>query len=437
MRLMKKLSILPLLALVLLLNAAPADAIYRQQCPPDIDGIDSDGDGIVSNDHVCLQIGSGDGFATMADGYPQYIFGFSRFGPPGLIYNAGGYDPVEGPGGPSATLADPVPDISTVGNMWNNSGLILAANSPAPTIELKQGQHVFLNLHNVGMLMRPDLFDPHTVHYHGFPNVASIFDGLPDSAIAINMGSTLTYYYYLAEPGTFMYHCHVEATEHMQMGMLGNFYVKARQDNTVPGNVVPGGTYVMQAGDQFAYNDGDGKTRYTTDKDFPIQIQSWDPNFHDANENTQPLPFAGMHDVYPMLNARGYPDTVNPAPILNAEGYDAQDMNALITANAGDRILLRISSLATVEYYTLISPSIPMTVVGNGAKILRAGGVATGTDLSYQTNSINLGGGESMEVILDTTGIPAGTYFLYSRNLHQLSNNQEDFGGMMTEIVLN
>ena len=282
--------------------------------------------------------------------------------------------------------------------------------------------------------MRPDLFDPHTVHYHGFPNVASIFDGLPDSAISINMGSTLTYYYHLAEPGTFMYHCHVEASEHMQMGMLGNFYVTPKQDNTPTGNTVTDGTYVMQLNDRFAYNDLDGLTRY--DVDAPIQIQSWDPEFHDANENTQPLPFADMHDTYPMLNGRGYPDTVNSGNILNSESYDAQDMPALINANVGDQILLRASSLATVEYYTLTSPSIPMRVVGNGAKILRTNGVATGTDLSYTTNSINLGGGESMDVILDTGTLPAGTYFLYSRNLHQLSNNQEDFGGMMTEIVI-
>jgi FtsP/CotA-like multicopper oxidase with cupredoxin domain len=301
--------------------------------------------------------------------------------------------------------------------------LILAANLPGPTIEVKQGQHLFLSLHNVGMLMRPDLFDPHTVHYHGFPNVASIFDGLPDSAISINMGSTLTYYYYLAEPGTFMYHCHVEASEHMQMGMLGNFYVKPRQD----GNTIAGFT-------EFAYNDTDGATGYNVD--YPVQITSFDPAFHDANENTQPLPFAGMHDVYPMLNARGYPDTVNPGNILNSEGYDAQDMPALIEANVGDRILLRISSLATVEYYTLTSPSIPMKVVGNGAKILRVGGDPNGIDLAYTTNSVTLGGGEAMDAILDTAGMTAGTYFLYSRNLHQLSNNQEDFGGMMTEIVI-
>ena len=37
----------------------------------------------------------------------------------------------------------------------------------------------------------------------------------------------------------------------------------------------------------------------------------------------------------------------------------------------------------------------------------------------------------------DTTGILPGTYFLYTTNLNNLSNNTEDFGGMMTEIVIN
>ena len=38
------------------------------------------------------------------------------------------------------------------------------------------------------------------------------------------------------------------------------------------------------------------------------------------------------------------------------------------------------------------------------------------------------------DVILDTTGIPAGTYYLYAANLEYLSNLDEDFGGIMTEI---
>jgi hypothetical protein len=37
------------------------------------------------------------------------------------------------------------------------------------------------------------------------------------------------------------------------------------------------------------------------------------------------------------------------------------------------------------------------------------------------------------KVIIDTTGL-TGTYFLYTTNLQNLSNDDENFGGMMTEI---
>ena len=40
-------------------------------------------------------------------------------------------------------------------------------------------------------------------------------------------------------------------------------------------------------------------------------------------------------------------------------------------------------------------------------------------------------------MILDTTDVAPGTYFLYTTNLNHLSNDAEDFGGMMTEIVIN
>jgi hypothetical protein len=47
-----------------------------------------------------------------------------------------------------------------------------------------------------------------------------------------------------------------------------------------------------------------------------------------------------------------------------------------------------------------------------------------------------LGGGESVDVIIDVTNVPPGTYYLYSTNLDHLSNDAENFGGMMTEIVV-
>jgi hypothetical protein len=92
---------------------------------------------------------------------------------------------------------------------------------------------------------------------------------------------------------------------------------------------------------------------------------------------------------------------------------------------------LRISDLDVSEYQTLASLGIPMKVIGINAKMLRD---QAGNNMSYLTNSITLGGGESIDVILDTTGIPKGTYYLYTPNLDHLSNDAENFGGLMTEV---
>jgi FtsP/CotA-like multicopper oxidase with cupredoxin domain len=138
-----------------------------------------------------------------------------------------------------------------------------------------------------------------------------------------------------------------------------------------------------------------------------------------------------------MLNGRGYPDTVNPAalpaPAENG-GKVSQAVSSLITANQGQKVLLRISSLSTVDYYTLTVLGIPMKVVGKDARMLRS---STGANLAYTTNSVTLGGGETYDVILDTTGVAPGTYFLYAADLNNLNNHEQDYGGMMTEIRIN
>lgn len=386
--------LLPIALAASALLAGQAGAAVYVQCPGD-----TNGDGVPETPTpgvVCKHLGAGDGFSTMADGKPLYGFGFSDL-----------------------TGVLPAQAIST--------GL-LAANFAAPTIELKEGDKFYLTLTNVGMVIRPDLFDPHTVHFHGFPNQAPVFDGMPEGSFGINMGSSVTYFYNVTEPGTYIYHCHMEATEHMQMGMLGQIYVRPAQDGTT----IAGYT-------KFAYNDGDGSTGYH--KSYPIQLGSVDHNFHDASESVQPLPFAEMKDTYATLNGRGYPDTVNPAalPTPTVDGASvnnnnqSQKISALITATAGEKILLRLSNLNVTNYYTVTTLGLPMRVVGGGAHIARGPG---GKNLYYDTGSVTLGGGETSEVIVDTAGVTPGTYFLYTTNLNYLSNNDQDFGGMMTEIVV-
>jgi FtsP/CotA-like multicopper oxidase with cupredoxin domain len=118
-------------------------------------------------------------------------------------------------------------------------------------------------------------------------------------------------------------------------------------------------------------------------------------------------------------------------------GFQSQLKTSLVTldrSTEGSRLLLRLSNLGVADFYTVTALGLPMKVVGAGARQLRG---PDGKDLYYDTSSVTLGGGESVEVMIDTAGVPAGTYFLYTTNLNFLSNNQEDNGGMMTEIVIN
>lgn len=425
----------------------PGHAALNVQCPGDTNGDaipDTPQTGQNGGPVKCMHLTSGDGFSEMSDGHPIYNFGFGN----------------------------------RTGVLQANAIAqgILGAHWPGPKIELDEGDEFYLSLSNVGTVMRPDLFDPHTVHYHGFPNAATVFDGVPEPSIAINMGSTLTYYYNVVNPGTYLYHCHVEATEHMEMGMLANLYVHPKQDVTgCTGSIfcAPGTRKVPGSGGPlgYAYNDNDGTTGF--DVEAPIQVSGFDGNFHDQHIQVQPLPFAALHTDYPQINGRGYPDTVlddvndfpkgivavtsteyqtyqnnvNMNPPQNEDGTPwldvgvdlnngevSQDLGSLITVNAGQKLLLRLSNVSIDRFYTLTAPGLKMKIVGTGAAQMRG---IDGKNLYVDTTSVNFGGGEAHDVLIDTAGVAAGTYFLTAAEFYTMSNKTQLDGGLITEIVIN
>ena len=463
----------------------------------------------------CQHVGGGDGFATMADGHQIYMFAFSplsglsdiQAGRPGTqtadIFNAGYIGPNYSTTGigtciggtnakESCRAVTDCPDSTSVGVSCvftpginiaakpNNGAItepagimdmgVLAGNAPAPLMAIDEDDEFFLTLSNPGMIMRPDLFEQHTIHFHGYPNASSYFDGVPDASVAINIAGSFTYYYTAPDAGSYFWHCHITPPEHLQMGMVGQLYVRPRQnrltssdslrDALIAANqraavdpaaagiycsdiLCTGQTPVPVAnaatgGGKYAYNDGDGSTRY--DVEYPIQMMGFDPNFHYVGMTFNPESFVDMKDKYFMLSGRSYPDTVNPNAIttLSADGISrpSQPMPSIIkiAKTAGQtRALLRISDLSVTEFTTLATIGIPMTVIAQNARLLRD---MAGNNLYFNTNSVTLGGGESVDVILDATNIPTGTYFLYSTNLDHLSNDAENFGGMMTEIQI-
>src|SRR5215472_5741516 len=342
---------------------------------------------------------------------------------------------------------------------------VINGNIPAPLAAFDEDDEFFLTLTNVGMIMRPDLFEQHTVHFHGYPNASSFYDGVPDASVAINIGASFTYYYLAPDAGTYFWHCHITPPEHLQMGMTGQIYVRPRQ-NRVPvngslysalqqqqndvrtkcdslsdilcSNPLPAANSVTRAASgNYAYNDGDGSTYY--DVEYPLQIHGFDPNFHFVGMTFNPENMTDMKDKYFLLNGRSYPDTVKSGPLqtMSADGamHFSQPLPSIINIPTGGKALLRISDLDVTEYQTLASLGIPMKVIALNARLLRD---QSGNNLYYNTNSITLAGGESIDVILDasdTTKYPQGsTFYLYTPNLDHLSNDAENFGGLMTEV---
>jgi hypothetical protein len=494
----------------------------------------------------CQQISGGDGYSTMADGTQTFMFSFGPLsgladvaaGLPGTefpnvfntLYQAA--TPLQ-PGDPATTdgasdsgsasggytvgtpgvftwngAVGQVPDVDANGGDGTAGAPIdghvdprqimdvgvMNGNIPAPLAAFDEDDEFFLTLTNVGMLMRPDLFEQHTVHFHGYPNASSFYDGVPDASVAINIGGSFTYYYLAPDAGTYFWHCHITPPEHLQMGMVGQLYVRPRQNRVPvasatssgdlytylgyqngiglpPGTVADPRTACNTATDilcsetmpatntgakqqvdlkvidpatgqadfpyKYVYNDGDASTAY--DVEYPLQIHGFDPNFHFVGMTFNPEAFVDMKDKFFLLNGRGYPDTVTPGPqaTQSSDGvmHYSQPLPAIINIPAGGKALLRIANLSVSEYHPLQSLGVPMKVVGWNAKLLRD---QEGNNTEYYTNSITLGGGESLDVILDasdTTKYHAGqVFYLYTPNLDHLSNDAENFGGLMTEI---
>src|SRR6201981_797835 len=215
----------------------------------------------------CQQISGGDGYATMGDGTQTYMFSFGPLS--GLSKIANGqpgtdcpnefnvqYTGALSPGDPATTglatfkyngAIGLVPDADAVANgLCSGTCLdghvdprqiidvgVMNGNIPAPLMAIDEDDEFFLTLTNVGMIMRPDLFEQHTVHFTGYLNASSVYDGVPDASVAINIGGSFTYYYLSPGARTYFGHCHIPPPEHLQMGMVGQLYVRPRQ-NRVP-----------------------------------------------------------------------------------------------------------------------------------------------------------------------------------------------------------
>jgi len=333
-----------------------------------------------------------DGFTNLPGRDPLYVFGFRDV---------------------SANFNDP-PNVLDV-----YKGHVQA---PAPILWVDQDTDVEVRLTNIGLVIRPDLDDSHTIHWHGFRNQISIFDGVPEASIAVPVSRTFRYYFNPHEEGTYMYHCHFEDTEHVQMGMVGVVFVRPSQNG---------------GGNLYAYNDGDGSTRY--DREYALLLQDVWTVPHDNLASIQETVWSDYDANYWVINGRCYPDTAKPNLGETGEDPDlgSQPISSLIQMNPGEVALLRFVNLG-YEQHAMELLGIPMEVVGEDATYL--GPLASGRDnIKYTTNVVYIGPGESRDVLITAPAHvgpgPYDTYLLKNRNLAKLHNpGVSGLGGMATEV---
>ena len=320
----------------------------------------------------------------------------------------------------------------------------------APILDTTEGVDVLLKLTNLGLVQRPDLTDSHTLHWHGFRTPTALFDGVPEVSVAVPIGRQFTYFYRPHNVGTYMYHCHFEDVEHVQMGMTSIVFVRpASHPNR-------------------AYNDP--STEF--DRHFAILLNEVWKNYHDGDRDIQESIPTDYDPQWFTLNGRCYPHTVlpNDDPALpaelrlltfNANNGDeeaSQPISALIQVNPGDRVLLRLANLGYLQH-SMELPGIPLRVIGQDATFL---GPNTSLGVTYGdrrtiTDTLYIGPGEARDVLFTAPGYSSLTptytdawgdynrYFFRNRDVRRLANNGvagtggangavTGLGGMATEV---
>jgi FtsP/CotA-like multicopper oxidase with cupredoxin domain len=340
------------------------------------------------------------------------------------------------------------------------------AEISAPMMFFDEEDDIFITLTNLGLAQRPDLFDGHTLHWHGFVNAIPLFDGVPELSLAVPIGRDFTYYYRPHDAGTYMYHCHFEDVEHVQMGMTGMVFVRPKQNQVrrgitsvnpafAAGRPTPWGGTVAKtiAPGKYAYNDYDGSTRY--DREFAFMATELWSAAHYRDAHIQVNDWTDFDPSFWLLNGRAYPDTLapnsvaagpagtpvnvfpaGPLPVIGsdpagtANRLQYQPISSLVRCEVGETVLLRLSNLGYQNHVFTVD-NIDLTVIAKDAGLLKG---RDGTANYLVTNTVDIGPGESRDVLFTAPSTP-GTFLLYDRNYSFLNNGGgRGYGGMITEI---
>lgn len=272
-----------------------------------------------------------------------------------------------------------LPDGNTA-FMWGYAPAGGAFQHPGPVLCANQGETVVVVLNNGGLPEAASIAFPgqEGVLANGAPAQPQ-FDGggaLASLVPAAAPGGGVTYSFVAARPGTFVYESGTAPWKQVRMGLFGALVVRP----------------ALGAG--YAYGRTD--SQYVPAEEFMVLLSEIDPYQHDAAQRNKPFNLTTYHPRYWFVNGRGFPDSIadNGATWLPTQPYGAL---ARIQPKPPGTLpgLIRYLNVGTEDF--------PFHPHGNNGLVIGRDGhpVAgpAGEDLSFEKFAINIGPGQTWDVV--------------------------------------
>jgi FtsP/CotA-like multicopper oxidase with cupredoxin domain len=242
---------------------------------------------------------------------------------------------------------------------------------PSPEIRVKVGDEVHVFLHHAGHhhTAKGSAFTnvTHTIHFHGL-DLVQAYDGvpgvpaagLPDKLLSgVPPGDSYEYKFVAENEGTYLYHCHIDSSSHILLGMYGAFIVEGKVPNTIYGH------------------------KY--DREYTLFFSEMDTRHNEAIRTQGDYDMLKWKSDYFLLNGRIF------TADLNNKLSTIHDPRSVIKAKEGETVLLRLVE-ASFTHITAFHPhAYHMKVVGTDGRKL---------DSPYWKDTIPIASGERYDVLV-------------------------------------
>lgn len=305
----------------------------------------------------------------------------------------------------------------TMGMATEGSAAADLIRMPPPAIRVEEGDEVHVTLENTHYM-------PHTIHLHGtdhgFMVNGSGNDGVPQtSEEPVMPGESRTYDLEPREAGTMFYHCHVQPSTHVLMGLNGMFVVaEDRPNNTLQ-----------------TFNPGNGRVRNPSaavdedyDRAYDLQFQGVDAELHSIlNVSNDP------RIISKMIN-RGY-DTTERTPdyfLLNGRSFPFTVRESQIIVEENERTKLRVLNGG--------SESVAIHTHGHKPTITHRDGVESPAAAQITRDVFDIAAAQRLDLALNTTddGLNAygpGVWFVHDHRERGVTTDGVAPGGDITTIT--